>query len=157
MSFRLTSSRRTSANLWLRKFLVYECGLSGYLSAILLSLLPRYHIYASINVQIAGANMLIWFWMYYGNFFFFFFATHVHLFYRFLFFDHRQAHANGSRQYTVKFSIIRRDVSFADADHRGFALCSSTLTKRWHNEVRQKGGGRLGRTEGLLQTPLHVA
>lgn len=60
MSFRLTSSRRTSANLWLRKFLVYECGLSGYLSAILLSLLPRYRIYASINAQTARANMLIW-------------------------------------------------------------------------------------------------
>lgn len=39
-----TSSGRTSANLWLRKFLAYERGLSGYLSAMLPSL--RLHVCA---------------------------------------------------------------------------------------------------------------
>lgn len=118
MSFRLTSSRRTSANLWLRKFLVYECGLSGYLSVILLP----WRLFARTCVRvtftraltriIAWAEMLI----HYNEF---------NTLHRFIFLQrvHFLFHPSYKSSCKYKQSTLMKSLKSLDATHhRGYQL-----------------------------------
>lgn len=164
MSFRLTSSGRTSANLWLRKFLVYECGLSGYLSVILLpwrlsARRARVRVMSftrALTRIIARARMLIYF-LFESDMQCRDLSFHPACTFSFTFPINCRCANVGKPRIRLEwgFKITPCDISFLDSDRRGIILCSSTspLTKRRHNEVWHEGGGsRLGWLEGPFQT-----